>query len=162
MTLSRKVKRQYAGARAKGMSVHKAAEAAQIAPQTAYRWETAEDVREAIDQLTKQYVSILPETITLSHSLIRAGNELDKIPENGKLLELAAKESDKVRQSVGITPSQTVPTAIINIMNIDSRQVHVSGTVGELLRKHFTLDADVAINPPVIDITDPDEAVIDN
>ena len=129
--------------------MHKAAEVAGIVPQTAYKWDTAEDVRESIDHLTKKYVSILPETITLSHDLIRAGNTLEKVPANGKLLELAARESDKVRQSVGITPSQTVPTAIINIMNIDSRQVHVSGVVGDLLRQHFRMD-DTVIDADIV------------
>ncbi|MFA6063989.1 MAG: hypothetical protein WC736_15480 [Gallionella sp.] len=162
MTVRVKEKRKYMASRAKGETITQSARDAGVARITAYRWETAEDVRESIDQLTKQYVSKLPEAIKLSHDLVDAGNTLDKIPENGKILELAAKEGARIQQSVGIAPTQTAPQAIINIMNIDARQVHVSGTVGELLRKHFTLDADSSINPPVIDITDPDEAAIDN
>jgi hypothetical protein len=151
MTHPTKVKRKYAAARVKGYSIPQSTEQAGIAIGTGYRWETAEDVRESIDALTKQYVSKLPDAIKLSHDLVAAGNTLTKTPENGKILELAAKEGARIQQSVGIAPTQTAPQAIINIMNIDSRQVHVSGTVGELLRKHFTVDADTVDITPDID-----------
>jgi hypothetical protein len=151
MTHPTKVKRKYAAARVSGNTINRSAAIAGINNKTAYKWETAEDVRESIDTLTKQYVSELPAAIKLSHDMVRAGNELPKVPENGKILELACKEGARIQQSVGIAPTQTAPQAIINIMNIDSRQVHVSGTVGELLRKHFTLDADTVDITPDID-----------
>jgi len=156
MTLPRQVRRKYAAERAKGVNPHRAAMNLGISDETAYKWETAEDVRESIDKLTKQYVSKLPDCIRLSHELVDAGNTLEKTAENGKILELAAKEGARIQQAVGIAPTQTAPQAIINIMSIDARQVHVSGTVGELLRKHFTVIDEIVdedANPPTLDIT---------
>ena len=147
MTHPARTRRKYAAQRAKGDNPHKAAMAVGVTHDTAYKWETAEDVRESIDKLTKIYVSKLPDAVRLSHELVDAGNKLTKTSENGKILELAAKEGARIQQSVGIAPTQTAPQAIINIMSIDARQVHVSGVVGDLLRKHFNMGDTVDIAP---------------
>jgi hypothetical protein len=156
MTYPTKVRKKYVDARAKGMTQEKAAAVAGISAPTAHLWETAEDCRQAIDTLAKQYISKLPDTIKLSHRIIDTANNLDGFSsDNYKIVELATKESAAIRQAVGITPMQTPSQIIVGALNIDARQVHVSGTVGELLRKHFTIDAAAGdITPPNADTAD--------
>ena len=150
MTYPTKVRRKYVTARAQGKTQEAAARVAGISAPTAHLWETAEDCREAIDKLAKQYISKLPDTIRLSHKIIDAANDIEQFgSDNYKIVELATKESAAIRQAVGITPMQTPSQIIVGALNIDARQVHVSGVVGDLLRQHFRMD-DTVIDADIV------------
>lgn len=151
-----KTRRKYVAARARGETQVAAADTAGISVDTAYRWETAEECKAAIESLAKQYISKLPDTIRLSHKIIDQANKVEEVNgDNYKIVELATKEGEKIRQAVGITPMQTPSQIIVGALNIDSRQVHISGPVGDLLRKYFSWndpDSPSAIDiPPAID-----------
>jgi phage terminase small subunit len=143
----------YATARAKGMAVTQAADAAGIGRTSAYRWETAEDVKQSIDELARVYVSKLPKAIKLSHDLIDAADAAEKTPENAKILELGAREAQTIRKTVSIEPSHTVSVVIGNLVLGDQTNVLAPNVQG-LLDRQLGEILDVTPNPLGAEDTD--------
>ena len=127
--------RKYAEARARGMTIPQAAAIADIGRNTAYRWETAEDVKQSIDELARVYVSKLPKAIKLSHDLIDAADQCTKTPENAKILELGAREAQTIRKTVSIEPSHTTSVIIGNLVLGDQTNVLAPNVQGILDRQ---------------------------
>ena len=127
--------RKYIRARATGMNMSAAAIETGIARQTAYRWETAEDVKQSIDELARVYVSKLPKAIKLSHDLIDAADQCTKTPENAKILELGAREAQTIRKTVSIEPSHTTSVIIGNLVLGDQTNVLAPNVQGILDRQ---------------------------
>lgn len=126
---------RYKALRGKGLSKYQAAAAVGVSPPTVYRWESQEDVRRNIEALAQVYVSKLPDAIKLGHDLIDAGNNLEKTPENDKILKLAAEESRLMRQSVGMAGAHA-PSVTINNLILGNQLNVLLPSISTLLNQH--------------------------
>jgi transposase-like protein len=113
---------------------------------TVSTWSNREEVQHWIEDETQKYLDSLPDALAISKNLLQAGKE-----ESGKLLgkdgagvdfktlEMATREAESMRKSVGIIPAQHQSVLIANIYN-DNRNQVVLPAVQSLLDKLCAID----------------------
>ncbi len=151
MAYPKRTQRKYMQLRAQGDTPNAAAVTLGIPPPTVYRWEDRADIRQNIEKLAQEYISLLPDANKLTKDVIEAANSVPKTLQNIKLIELGCKEADGIRKSVGITPSHASSVVIGNLV-IGSQTVidpRVAGLLGGQMAA--MADAiDVTPNIPVL------------
>lgn len=134
-----KVKRKATRLVLEGKTNAEIARRVNVHPATVHRWKTREDIKEWIDSQAQRYIESLPEALAVSKNILDIGKhqtenaitrdesgEIVKV-DSGKidhrLVEAALKESEKVRQAVGITPSQSTSVVIGQMILGDQNNV---------------------------------------
>ena len=133
---------------AKGATKAEAARKIGCARSTMSAWANREEVQRWIEDETQKYLESLPDALAISKNLLQAGKK-----ESGKLLgqkgadvdhkvlELAVREAESMRKSIGIIPAQHQSVLIANIYNDNSNQV-ILPAVQSLLDAALDITAD--------------------
>ncbi len=153
-----KVKRKAARLLLEGKTVREVGRQTGVSRETVSRWKNREDIKEWIDSQAQKYIESLPEALAVSKNILDIGKhqtenaitrdesgeivkvDSDKI--DHRLVEAALKESEKVRQAVGITPSQATSVVIGQLVMGNQNNV-LMPNVQQLLDRQLTDILDV-------------------
>ena len=125
---------------------------------TVSRWNNREDIKAWIDEQAQKYIESLPEALAVSKNILDIGKyqtenavtrdesgdivKVDSEKIDYRLVEAALKESEKIRQAVGITPSQSTSVVIGQLVMGDQNNV-LMPNVQQLLDRQLTDILDV-------------------
>lgn len=144
-----KRKRKAALMLARGATKAEVGRAVGVSRPTVSRWANQDEARAWIEDETQKYLESLPDALAISKNLLRAGKE-----ESGKLLgkkgavvdhkvlEMATREAESMRKSVGITPTHQQSIIIGQLICGDQKNV-LAPNVQSLLDRQLAEVLDV-------------------
>jgi len=98
---------------AKGATKADVARRVGCARSTVSTWSNREEVQRWVEDETQKYLESLPDALAISTNLLQAGKRESgmllgkkKADVDHKVLELAAREAESMRKSIGIIPAQ--------------------------------------------------------
>ena len=119
---------------------------------TVSRWVNRAEIREWIDKQAEKYIESLPDALELSKDVLTIGSHqtnnainrsesgevisVDTSKIDQKILDLALKESERLRQAVGITPSNS-NSVVIGQLILGNQQNVLMPNVQALLDKQL-------------------------
>lgn len=129
---------------------------------TVNKWANKEEIQAEIQAQAAALLQLAPKAVEIKAKTIQAGKKALEKEMAGddaregrgndlKMITVANSAADTVLQTAGILPSHYQAGGASSLMFIDARSVHVTGTVGELLRRHFGSVTEEAIevdSPP--------------
>jgi len=142
---------------AKGATKTEVAKKIGCARSTMSTWANREEVQQWIEEEAQKYLESLPDALAISKNLLHAGKE-----ESGKLvgkkgaavdhkvLEMAIREAESMRKSIGIIPAQHQSVLIANIYH-DNRNQVILPAVQSLMDAHignFAVETENAADMP--------------
>lgn len=135
-----------------GATQGKVARTIGVSPSTVSRWTKRSDVKGWIEEEAQKYIESLPNALAISKNLLEAGrSESRKLlgkkagDVDHKILEMATREAESMRKSVGITPAQHQSILVQNIYNDHDNSI--SPAVRELLSRHLNNILDITPEP---------------
>ena len=120
---------------------------------TVGRWSSREEVQRWIEDGAQKYLESLPDALAISTNLLQAGKKESgmllgkkKADVDHKVLELAVREAESMRKSVGIIPAQHQSVVIGQLILGDQTNV-LAPNVQSLLDHHLNNVLDVTPEP---------------
>lgn len=138
---------------AKGATKADVARKVGCARSTVSTWSNRDEVQRWIEDETQKYLGFLPDALAISTNLLRAGKKESgmllgkkRADVDHKVLELAVREAESMRKSVGIIPAQHQSIVIGQLILGDQTNV-LAPNVQSLLDHHLDNILDVTPEP---------------
>lgn len=138
---------------AKGATKADVARKVGCARSTVSTWSSREEVQRWIEDETQKYLESLPDALAISTNLLRAGKKESgmllgkkRADVDHKVLELAVREAESMRKSVGIIPAQHQSVIIGQLICGDQKNILLPN-VSALLDRQLADILDVTPEP---------------